>query len=99
MSVSEPVYDPERARRLRELLRALAARIQELESDAELLSAGPELMRLMGDARSELFHFEVRATYDTPEVAEHRKIVEQARKQAGELDFRDPEEDLPWLGK
>ena len=33
---------------------------------------------MMGDARSELFHYEVRITYDTPEVADNRRIVEEA---------------------
>jgi hypothetical protein len=32
--------------------------------------------------KSELFHFEVRATYDTPEVADSRRIVNAAIKQA-----------------
>lgn len=57
-------------------------------------------MRLIGDVRSELFHYEVRATYDTPEVAENRRIVSDA-KQSDETtwektdwipdDDRDPE--------
>jgi hypothetical protein len=95
--MSEPVYDNSRAERLVELLRGLAARIKELEDDRELLRAGPELIKLMGDARSELFHYEVRHTYDTPEVAENRRIVEQAQQQTENLDFSDPEEDAEWL--
>ena len=38
--------------------------------------------QLIGNVRSELFHYEVRATYDTPEVADGRRIVAEAR--AGE---------------
>lgn len=94
--MSEPLYDEDRARRLVELLRALAARIRELEGDADLLRAGPELIRMMGDARSELFHYEVRHTYDTPEIAESRKIVEQAERQMENLDFGSSEEDAEW---
>ena len=94
--MSEPVYDEDRAKRLVELLRALAARIRELEGDADLLRAGPELIRMMGDARSELFHYEVRHTYDTPEIAESRKIVEEAERQMESLDFGSPEEDAEW---
>jgi len=97
--MSEPVYHPERAERLVALLRAIAARIQELTSDSDLLGAGPELIRLMGDARSELFHYEVRATYDTPEIAESRRIVDEARQSAEQPDFGDSEEGLEWLGK
>ena len=41
-----------------------------------------ELTKLLGEARSELFHYEVRATYDTPEVAESRRIVNDAIQQA-----------------
>jgi hypothetical protein len=96
----EQVYDPERAARLVVLLRSIAARINSLESDADLLAAGPELLKMMGDARSELFHYEVRATYDTPEVAESRRIVEEARRAAESLDFDDGEEegDESWRG-
>lgn len=101
--MTEPTYDDTRARRLIELLRTLAARIAELENDDQLLSAGPELMKLMGDARSELFHYEVRSTYDTPDAAESRRIVDAARQQMDYLDVGDadlnldePEEDEPW---
>ena len=97
--MSEPVYDDERARRLVELLRGLAKRIQELTTDQELLASGPELLKAMGDARSELFHYEVRCTYDTPEVAESRRIVDEAQARSSHLDLEDPEEDKPWLGK
>lgn len=94
----EQTYDPERAARLVLLLRALAARIGALTNDADLLAAGPELMKMMGDARSELFHYEVRITYDTPETAESRRIVEQARQQGESLRFDSvgDEEDTPW---
>ena len=102
--MTEPVYDEgARKHRLVELLRTLAARIEALRSDDELLAAGPELLKLMGDARSELFHYEVRSTYDSPEVAESRRIVDQARRQAdhidfdeGDLDLGDSEEDSSW---
>ena len=85
--MSEPVYDPARVERLAALLRALAARIRALDENDELLHAAPELIKLMGDARSELFHYEVRCTYDTPEVADSRRIVEQAEQQMDEIDY------------
>lgn len=91
----EQTYGDERRRRLVELLRRLAARIAELKTDDALLTEGPELMKLMGEARSELFHYEVRCTYDTPEAAESRRIVEEARRQADDLDF-ETEDDEPW---
>jgi hypothetical protein len=94
--MSEPTYDDARRSRLVELLRSLAARIRGLTDDEKLLGAGPELIRLMGDARSELFHYEVRSTYDTPEVAESRRIVEQARKQEELPDLGDDEDGEPW---
>lgn len=93
--MSEQVYGPDRRRRLLELLRTLAARIAELESDAALLAAGPELLKLMGDARTELFHYEVRSTYDTPEIAESRRVVDEARRQLEALNF-ETEDDAPW---
>ena len=74
----DQTYDAGRARNLEALLRALAERITALDERGELLHHAGELMRLLGDVRSELFHYEVRATYDTPEVAESRRIVSQA---------------------
>lgn len=79
MPEPEETYDDARSRNLEGLLRALAARITELDGRGELLLSAGELMRLLGDVRSELFHYEVRATYDSPEVAENRRIVEEAR--------------------
>ena len=87
----EPTYGPERANRLVDLLRTLAVRIIELDDDA-LLAAGPDLLKLIGDVRSELFHYEVRCTYDTPEIAERRRIVRDAQRGAESLDDQDEEE-------
>jgi hypothetical protein len=79
MMESEPTYGDRRKRDLEVLLRGLAARILELDADGTLLEHAGELTQLIGDVRSELFHYEVRATYDTPEVAESRRIVEEAK--------------------
>jgi len=95
--MSEEVYGPERAQRLVALLRALSERIQELERTGRLLDAAPELQKLLGNARSELFHYEVRSTYDTPDVAESRRIVEDAMD-GGDLSLDDPDDDEPWRG-
>jgi hypothetical protein len=78
--MSDETYDDGRARNLMALLRSLAGRINELEARGELLQHAGELMKLIGDVRSELFHYEVRATYDTPEVAENRRIVAEAQE-------------------
>jgi len=79
-TMSDETYDAARARNLEALLRDLAARIQELDKQGLLLNQAGELMRLIGDVRSELFHYEVRATYDTPEIAESRRIVREAQE-------------------
>jgi PAS domain-containing protein len=84
---NDETYGPERAERLVTLLRALAERIRDLDARGRLLDAAPELQRLLGNARSELFHYEVRQTYDTPEIAEHRRIVEEAQR---------PDDPEPW---
>ena len=76
----DETYGPERAERLVTLLRVLAERIRDLDGRGRLLDAAPELQRLLGNARSELFHYEVRQTYDTPEIADHRRIVEEAQQ-------------------
>lgn len=81
MSQPEQTYDEGRARNLEALLRALAQRILDLDRDGRLLEGAGELMKLTGDVRSELFHYEVRVTYDTPEVAENRRIVSEAKNQ------------------
>jgi hypothetical protein len=78
MKEPEETYGEDRRRQLMVLLRALAARIMELDAKGELLGHAAELMKLTGDIRSELFHYEVRATYDTPEVADSRRIVDEA---------------------
>ena len=95
MSESEQTYDEGRARNLEALLRALAERIRELDSQGKLLAQAGELMRLIGDVRSELFHYEVRATYDTPEVAESRRVVDEAQKSESQWEKKDwsPDQD------
>jgi hypothetical protein len=95
MAEHDEVYNEERAQRLAALLRSMAARIQELDQAGQLLRGGPELLRLMGDARSELFHYEVRSTYDTPEIADNRRIVEEAQRQDPFLPD-DPDDEEPW---
>ena len=83
---TDQVYGPERAERLVAMLRAIAERIQALDRAGQLLDRVAELQKLLGNARSELFHYEVRLTYDTPEIAESRRIVE-------EVERRDDDED------
>jgi hypothetical protein len=93
----DQVYGPERERKLLDLLRALAGRIAELDRAGRLLDAAPELQQLLGNARSELFHYEVRRTYDTPEIAESRRIVEESVRRLRELDLDlPPDDDEPW---
>jgi hypothetical protein len=73
----------------------VARRIQDLDAHGQLLDKVPDLMALLGEARSELFHYEVRITYDTPEIAESRRIVEEL-KGSETTSFDDPEDDAPW---
>ena len=95
---SEEVYGPDRAERLLAMLRALAERIQTLDRTGGLLERAPELQQLLGNARSELFHYEVRVTYDTPEIAERLRIVDEAERRARDAaaGFEDDEDDEPW---
>jgi len=80
----EQTYDDARAANLKAMLRMLAERIRVLDADDQLLPNGGELMRLIGDVRSELFHYEVRCTYDTPEIANHRRLVDEAKQRDDE---------------
>ena len=91
----DQVYGPERAQRLVAMLRALAERIQALDRTGQLFERVPELQKLLGNARSELFHYEVRVTYDTPEIAESRRIVEDAERPTRDAAEED-EDDEPW---
>lgn len=76
----EQTYDDGRTEILKAMLRGLADRIRALDADDQMLLHAGELLKLIGDVRSELFHYEVRCTYDTPEVAEHRRLVDEARR-------------------
>lgn len=95
MTEHDEIYGKDRAERLKELLRELSTRIAELDTNNALLAGVPELLRRLGELRTELFHYEVRLTYDTPETAEGRRIVDEAQR---DLDFLsdDPEDDEPW---
>jgi len=92
----DDTYDPERARKLVEMLRALAGRIMDLDRAGQLLGESSALLRAMGDIRSELFRYEVRQTFDSPEAAEHRRIVEDAARGWSPDSDPDDSEDEPW---
>ena len=95
MAEHDEVYGEGRIEALRAMLRALAERILELDRSGRSLQHVPELLRRLGDLRSELFHYEVRSTYDTPETAEHRRLVDEARE-TPDFVSPDPEDDEPW---
>src|SRR4029078_5879767 len=76
MPEHDEVYGDARRKKLLDLVRGLAARISELDRSDRLLDAVPELLKRLGDVRSELFHYEVRSTHDTPEIAEIRAMVD-----------------------
>jgi hypothetical protein len=78
MADQDEVYGEARAEHLEDLLRFIAKQIETWDREGILLAQAPELLRLLGEARSELFHYEVRCTYDTPEIAAHRRLVEEA---------------------
>ncbi len=90
----DETWDPRRAEQLVEMLRALARRIMDLDRGGALLGESSALLRTLGDIRSELFRYEVRQTFDTPETAEHRRIVEEARGWSPDETGRDEED--PW---
>lgn len=101
--MEEQTYDDGRAKNLEGLLVALADRIKWLAERGQLLDHAGELTKLIGDIRSELFHYEVRATYDTPEVAENRRIVNDAQQSESQAEWSatdwtpdDDEDDPSW---
>jgi len=92
----DETYDPRRIEKLVEMLRALAQRIMALDAEGRLLGDSSALLRELGDIRSELFHYEVRLTFDSPEVAEHRRIVEEAGRDWSPETDTGPDEEEPW---
>jgi len=93
----DETYDPRRAEQLVEMLRALAQRILDLDRGGALLGESSSLLRARGDIRSELFRYEVRLTFDTPEAAEHRRIVgEAAHGWSPDGEPGSDEEEEPW---
>ena len=93
MPLTDETYGPERAERLVKMLRELAQRIVALDAEGRLLGESPRLMKELGDIRSELFRFEVRSTFETPEQAEHRRIVAEASREWSPDADRDTEEE------
>ena len=92
----DETYDPKRVEKLVEMLRALAQRIMALDAEGGLLGASSALLRELGDIRSELFRYEVRQTFDSPGVAEHRRIVEDAGRGWTPGAESGPDEEEPW---
>lgn len=92
----DETYGTVRIQALLEALRALAQRIQALDAEGRLLDETPSLLEALGDVRSELFTYEVRTTFDTPEVAENRRIVGEASTAWAPEDDTDSEEDEGW---
>jgi hypothetical protein len=76
---------------IRENLLELADAILRLEEEGELLQASPQLIKLFGDLRSQLFEYEVRHTRrffaeELPEVLEAQRIVNEAARRLEEED-------------
>ncbi len=92
----DETYDPKRIEKLVEMLRALAQRIMALDAEGRLLGDSSALLRELGDIRSELFRYEVRLTFDSPEVAEHRRIVEEAGRDWSPDGDPGSDEEEPW---
>ena len=96
--VADETYDPRRIDELKAMLRELAERIILLDAEGRLLDEVPALLERLGTVRAELFRYEVRTTFDSPETAEHRRIVEQATEGWTPVQDEDPdsEEDDEW---
>lgn len=92
----EHEQDDAAARELKAELRRLADAILDLESSGRLLSEAPLLLKLLGDARSRVFAYEVRyarprAEAPAPPVAEDsHRVVDEALQ-------REREAEQEWL--
>jgi len=94
--MADETYDPRRIGQLLAMLRALAERIAQLDAEGRLLDETPGLIRHLGEVRAELFRYEVRTTFDSPETAEHRRIVEDAGGWSPDDEPRDKDEEDGW---
>ena len=92
-NLADETYDPARIQQLRDMLRALARRILALDAEDRLLESSGALLRELGDLRSELFRYEVRTTFDDPQTADHRRVVDEAKAGWSADDTTDEEDD------
>ena len=94
--MADETYDPARIQELLEALRELARRIAQLDGEGRLLEETPQLIKELGEVRSQLFQYAVRTPNDTPEVAEHRRTVGEAAP--GWTPEDDDDEEEEWQG-
>ncbi|MFI5280396.1 MAG: hypothetical protein ACHQU1_07865 [Gemmatimonadales bacterium] len=94
--MGDETYDPARIAELLNALRELAHRIARLDAEGRLLDETPSLLKDMGDVRAALFRYEVRSTFDSPETAEHRRIVDEAAAAWAPDDDTESEEEDGW---
>lgn len=95
-------HDEPAARELLAELRQLADTILDLEARGRLLEDAPRLLKMLGDARSRIFSYEVRfiratekpSPHPSVDVAESGRVVEEAmqREQEAEQEWLKPGE-------
>lgn len=90
--------DETAARELKAELRQLADTILDLEARGQLLSDAPRLLRMLGDARSRIFSYEVRfiRAAETPQPASSGELPE-SRRVVDEAMQREHEAEQEWL--
>ncbi len=96
----EHEHDNTAARELLAELRQLADTILDLEARGRLLEDAPRLLKLLGDARSKIFSYEVRfirgtekpSPHPSGELADSNRVVEEAaqREQEAEQEWLKP---------
>lgn len=94
--MADETYDPKRVEQLLAMLRDLAQRLARLDAEGRLLEEVPALLKQLGDVRTELFRYEVRTTFDSPEVADHRRIVGEADTAWSPDEEQDTDEEDGW---
>jgi len=85
------LYDDIQPDALRADLRYFAQLILRLDAEGRLLEGAPRLLKLLGDLRAKIFAYEVRGARrldpradDSPELAEARRIIDEAIRRAEE---------------
>ncbi len=94
----EQGHDDPAARELMAELRLLADTILDLEARGQLLAEAPRLLKMLGDARSRIFSYEVRFIRATEKLSPHPSVdASESKRVVDDAMQREQEAEQEWL--